>query len=77
MTGRVRLSGRSGASQRNVDFLGLKLWSCSRPATGKPMNMPFCEVMTYDADGKIVRGELFYDQAMMLVKLGHMPPPPN
>ena len=45
------------------------------PATGQTMNMPFCEVMTYDADGKIVRGELYYDQVTMLVQLGHMPPP--
>ena len=45
------------------------------PATGKTMNMPFCEVMTYDSDGRIVRGELYYDQVTMLVQLGHMPPP--
>jgi steroid delta-isomerase-like uncharacterized protein len=45
------------------------------PATGKTMSMPFCEVMTYDADGRIVRGELYYDQVTMLVQLGHMPPP--
>jgi steroid delta-isomerase-like uncharacterized protein len=44
------------------------------PATGKTMNMPFCEVMTYDADGRIVMGELYYDQVTMLVQLGHMPP---
>jgi Ketosteroid isomerase-related protein len=45
------------------------------PATGKSMNMPFCEIMTYGADGVIVRGELYYDQVSMLVQLGHMPPP--
>ena len=37
--------------------------------------MPFCEIMTYGADGMIVRGELYYDQVSMLVQLGHMPPP--
>ena len=45
------------------------------PATGRSMNMPFCEIMTYDAEGRIVRGELYYDQVSMLVQLGHMPPP--
>ncbi|MDQ4115645.1 MAG: ester cyclase [Actinomycetota bacterium] len=45
------------------------------PATGRSMNMPFCEIMTYGSDGRIVRGELYYDQVSMLVQLGHMPPP--
>lgn len=45
------------------------------PATGRAMNMPFCEVMGYDGGGRIVRGELYYDQVSMLVQLGHMPPP--
>lgn len=45
------------------------------PATGKSMNMPFCEIMTYGGDGMIVSGELYYDQVSMLVQLGHMPPP--
>lgn len=45
------------------------------PATGRSMNMPFCEIMTYGPDGRIVRGELYYDQVSMLVQLGHMPPP--
>ena len=36
--------------------------------------MRFREIREYDADGKAVRGELFYDQVTMLVQLGHMPP---
>ena len=47
----------------------------SLPATGRTMNLPFCEIMTYDRDGRIVRGELYYDQVSLLVQLGHMPPP--
>lgn len=45
------------------------------PATGKSLNMPLCEIMTFGADGRIVGGELYYDQVTMLVQLGHMPPP--
>lgn len=49
----------------------------SLPATGKTMHLAFCEVMTYDPDGRIVRGELYYDQLTMLVQLGHMASPAN
>ena len=45
------------------------------PPTGRRLSMRFCEIREYDADGKAVRGELFYDQVTMLVQLGHMPPP--
>ena len=41
------------------------------PATGKQMNMPFCEIMHW-SDGKIERGELYYDQLTMLSQLGVM-----
>ena len=44
------------------------------PPTGRKVSMRFCEIREYDADGKAVRGELFYDQVTMLVQLGHMPP---
>jgi hypothetical protein len=37
--------------------------------------MRFCEIREHDANGQVVRGELFYDQVTMLVQLGHMPPP--
>ena len=30
-----------------------------------------------ESDGRIVRGELYYDQLTMLVQLGHMAPPAN
>lgn len=45
------------------------------PATGRRMEAPFCEIMHFDSDGRIVGGELYYDQVTMLVQLGHMPPP--
>ncbi len=37
--------------------------------------MQFCEIREYGADGRAVRGELFYDQVTMLVQLGQMPLP--
>ena len=45
------------------------------PPTGRHLSMRFCEIREYDADGKAVRGELYYDQITMLVQLGHMPAP--
>jgi ketosteroid isomerase-like protein len=46
------------------------------PATGRRMDLPFCEVMEYDHEGHIVAGEVFYDTTTMMVQLGHMQPPP-
>jgi ketosteroid isomerase-like protein len=48
----------------------------SLPATGKRMDVPFCEVLRYDADGHVVAGEAFYDTTTLMVQLGHMAPPP-
>jgi ketosteroid isomerase-like protein len=45
------------------------------PATGRETSTPFCEVREYDADGKVVRAEWFYDQLGMLIGLGHIQPP--
>ncbi|OLT20860.1 hypothetical protein BJF78_34965 [Pseudonocardia sp. CNS-139] len=44
-------------------------------ATGRTLNLPFCELLGYDAAGRPTRGELYYDQVGILVQLGHMPPP--
>jgi steroid delta-isomerase-like uncharacterized protein len=44
------------------------------PATGREASVPFCEVREYDADGKVVRTEWYYDQLSMLTQLGHMQP---
>lgn len=45
------------------------------PASGQQVSMRLCEIREYDGDGRVVRGQLFYDQVTMLVQLGHMPPP--
>jgi hypothetical protein len=45
------------------------------PATGRPLNLPFCEVKYWDASGTTTRAEWYYDQVGMLVQLGHMQPP--
>ncbi|MEJ3748851.1 ester cyclase [Actinomycetes bacterium KLBMP 9797] len=49
----------------------------SLPATGKRMDVPFCEVLRYDSEGHIVAGEAFYDVTTLMVQLGHMPPLPT
>jgi hypothetical protein len=44
------------------------------PPTGRRMDLPFCEVLRYDNQGKIISGEMFYDAASMMVQLGHAEP---
>ena len=39
------------------------------------MDMPFCEVIRYDSDGRATSGKIFYDQLTMLTQLGHAQPP--
>ena len=41
------------------------------PATGKEMSMPYCEICHW-SNGKIERGEIYYDQVTMLTQLGMM-----
>jgi steroid delta-isomerase-like uncharacterized protein len=45
------------------------------PATGRTASVRLCEIREYDSDGKVRRGELFYDQVTMMIQLGHMQPP--
>jgi len=45
------------------------------PPTNKQMDLPFAEVLYYDADGKVSSGAIYYDQVTMLTQLGHMPAP--
>jgi len=45
------------------------------PASGNQLSFPICEVLTYDADGNVTAGELYYDQATILGQMGVMPPP--
>lgn len=42
------------------------------PATGRPVEFAVCELLTYDADGAITGGEIYYDQATILGQLGHL-----
>ena len=44
--------------------------------TGRRMDLPFCEVFRYDADGRVVSGEMFYDTMTIMVQLGHLEPMP-
>lgn len=45
-------------------------------ATGKRMDMPYCEVYRYDSEGRTVSGEILYDSMTLMVQLGVMEPPP-
>jgi steroid delta-isomerase-like uncharacterized protein len=45
------------------------------PATGKPFALPLCELWHFDADGRVVGGDLYYDQVSLLAQLGLMPQP--
>ena len=45
------------------------------PATGRTVSLPFCEVMHFDSAGRMVSGEIYYDQMSMLIQLGHAQPP--
>jgi steroid delta-isomerase-like uncharacterized protein len=45
------------------------------PATGKPFALPLCELWYFDADGRVVGGDLYYDQVSLLTQLGLMPQP--
>jgi ketosteroid isomerase-like protein len=40
-----------------------------KAVTGKRMDMPFCEILRVQ-DGRVVSGEMFYDQLTMLTQLG-------
>ena len=48
----------------------------SLPATGKRIDVPFCDILRYDAEGHIIGGEAYYDTMTLMVQLGHMQPPP-
>ncbi len=45
------------------------------PATGRPVSLPWLNVLRFDADGRIIGGSAYYDQATVLLQLGHMEPP--
>ena len=45
------------------------------PATGKPFELALCEMWHFDPTGRVVAGDLYYDQLTLLVQLGVMPQP--
>ena len=45
------------------------------PATGKPFALPLCELWHFDPSGRVVGGDLYYDQVSLLTQLGLMPQP--
>ena len=45
------------------------------PATGKGFTLPLCEMWHFDSGGRVVGGDLYYDQVSLLTQLGLMPQP--
>jgi steroid delta-isomerase-like uncharacterized protein len=45
------------------------------PATGRQFALPLCELWHFDLSGRVVGGDLYYDQASLLTQLGLMPQP--
>ena len=45
------------------------------PATGKQFALPLCELWHFDPGGRVVGGDLYYDQVSLLTQLGLLPQP--
>jgi steroid delta-isomerase-like uncharacterized protein len=45
------------------------------PATGQPFTLALCELWHFDPDGRVVGGDLYYDQVSLLMQLGLLPQP--
>jgi len=45
------------------------------PATGKPFTLDLCELWHFGPDGRVVGGDLYYDQVSLLLQLGLLPQP--
>jgi steroid delta-isomerase-like uncharacterized protein len=45
------------------------------PATGREFALPLCEMWHFDSNGRVVGGDLYYDQVSLLMQLGLMPQP--
>ena len=44
-------------------------------ATGQEFTLPLCEMWHFDLGGRVVGGDLYYDQVSLLTQLGLMPQP--
>jgi len=45
------------------------------PATGKQFALPLCEMWHFDSAGRVIGGDLYYDQVSLLTQLSLMPQP--
>ena len=45
------------------------------PATGRRFALPLCELWHFDPAGRVVGGDLYYDQVSLLTQLGLLPQP--
>ena len=45
------------------------------PATGREFALPLCEMWHFDPAGRVVGGDLYYDQVSLLAQLGLLPQP--
>jgi steroid delta-isomerase-like uncharacterized protein len=45
------------------------------PATGKEFALALCEMWHFDQSGRVIGGDLYYDQVSLLTQLGLMPQP--
>lgn len=45
------------------------------PATGREATFGLCEFLRFNQQGRIVGGEIYYDQLSLLVQLGHVEMP--
>jgi steroid delta-isomerase-like uncharacterized protein len=45
------------------------------PATGSQFALPLCELWHSDPSGRVVGGDLYYDQVSLLTQLGLLPQP--
>lgn len=43
------------------------------PPTGLELSFPLCEVLTYNAEGAITGGEIYFDRLTLLTQAGHSP----
>jgi steroid delta-isomerase-like uncharacterized protein len=47
------------------------------PATGRSFTLPLCELWHFDPSGRVVGGDLYYDQVSLLTQVGLLPQPSN
>ena len=45
------------------------------PATGRAFTLPLCELWHFDPSGRVIGGDLYYDQVSLLTQVGLLPQP--